>query len=147
MLDIRLKPSGYLILWLGATHAIALGLFLVLSLPVWPKLVATLFFCISLVFCLKRHAWLTAPSSIIALEIKEDCTCVIETRSGKRLDCILLPTSYVSASLTVLNFKANGERLARHAVLLPDAINPEDFRKLRILLRWKFKAKPLAPIT
>ena len=146
MLDIRLKPSGYLVLWIGAAHAIAAGLFLILSLPVWSKLVATLVFCISLVFYLKRNAWLAAPNSIIALEIKEDCTCVIETRSGKRLDCILLPTSYVSAPLTVLNLKANGERLARHVVLVPDAINPEDFRKLRVLLRWKFKVEPLAPI-
>lgn len=138
MLDIRLKPSGYLTLLLSATHAIAIGLFLVLSLPIWLKVAAILAFCTSLVFYLKRNAWLAAPNSIIALEIKDDYTGAIETRGGKRLDCILLPTSYVSASLTVLNLKADGERMARHVVILPDAINSEDFRKLRVLLRWKY---------
>ena len=146
MLNIRLKPSGYLTLLLSAAHTIAIGLVLALPLPIGLKLVTTLVFCVSLVFYLKRNARLAAPNSIIALEIMEDCACAIETRSGKRLDCILLPTSYVSASLTILNLKADGEMLARHVVILPDSINPEDFRKLRVLLRWKFKAKPLSPI-
>ncbi len=146
MLNIRLNPSGYLTLLFSAAHAIAVGLVLALPLPIGLKLVTTLVICTSFVFYLKRNARLAAPNSIIALEIEEDCTCAIETRSGKRLDCILLPTSYVSASLTILNLKADGEMLARHVVILPDSINPEDFRKLRVLLRWKFKAKPLAPI-
>ena len=146
MLDIRLKSSGYLVLWLGAAHAIAAGLFVILPLPVVSKLIAVLVLGISLMFYLRRNAWLTSPNSIIALEIKEDCACVISTRRGKRLDCILLPTSYVSAPLTVLNLKADVERRARHVVLVPDAINFEDYRKLRVLLRWKFKVKPFAPI-
>ncbi len=145
MLNIRLKPSGYLTLLLSAAHIIAIGLVLALPLTIGLTLVTTLVFCVSLVFYLKRNARLAAPNSIIALEMMEDCACAIETRSGKRLDCILLPTSYVSASLTILNLKADGEMLARHVVILPDSINPEDFRKLRVLLRWKFKAKP-API-
>ena len=143
MLNVRLKPSGYLALWLSAAHAIAIGLVLALPLPIGLKLVTTLVICISLVFYLKRNARLAAPNSIIALEVKEDCTCAIETRSGKRLDCILLPTSYVSVSLTILNLKADGEMLARHVVILPDSINPEDFRKLRVLLRWKYKPAPI----
>ena len=142
MLNIRLKPSGYLTLLLSAAHTIAIGLVLALPLPIGLKLITTLVFCVSLVFYLRRNARLAAPNSIIALEIMEDCACAIETRSGKRLDCILLPTSYVSASLTILNLKADGEMLARHVVILPDSINPEDFRKLRVLLRWKFQAKP-----
>ena len=145
MLNIRLKPSGYLTLLFSAAHIIAIGLVLALPLPIGLKLVTTLVFCVSLVFYLKRNARLAALNSIIALEIMEDCACAIETRSGKRLDCILLPTSYVSASLTILNLKADGEMLARHVVILPDSINPEDFRKLRVLLRWKFKVKS-API-
>ena len=145
MLNIRLKPSGYLTLLLSAVHAIAIGLFLILPLPIWLKVAATLALCTSLVFYLRRNARLAAPNSIIALELEEDCTCAIETRSGGRVDCILLPTSYVSASLTILNVKASDELLARHVVILPDAINSEDFRKLRVFLRWKFQAKP-API-
>ncbi len=143
MLNIRLKPSLYMTILLSAAHAIAMGLVLALPLSIGLKLVTTLVICISLVFYLKRNARLASPNSIIALQIEEDCTCAIETRGGKRLDCILLPTSYVSASLTILNLKANGEMLARHVVILPDSINPEDFRKLRVLLRWKFKAKRL----
>ncbi|HMK13611.1 MAG TPA: protein YgfX [Burkholderiales bacterium] len=143
MLYFRLNPSGYLTLWLSAAHAIAIGLVLALTLPIESKFVFALAICISLVFYLKRNARLAAPNSIVALELKEDWTCAIETRSGKRLNCIVLPTSYVSASLTILNLKADGEMLARHVVILPDSINPEDFRKLRVLLRWKYKPGPI----
>ncbi len=143
MLNVRLKPSWYLALWLCVAHAIAIGMVLALPLPIGLKLVTTLVICISLVFYFMRNARLAAPNSIIALEVKEDCTCAIETRSGKRLDCILLPTSYVSVSLTILNLKADGEMLARHVVILPDSLNPEDFRKLRVLLRWKYKHAPI----
>ena len=143
MLNIRFKPSGRLTLLLSAVHAIAVGLFLVLPLPIWLKVAAILAFCISFVFYLERNARLATPNSIIALETGEDCACVIETRNGRRLDGILLPTSYVSASLTLLNLKAHGERLARHVVILPDAINSEDFRKLRVFLRWKYKPGPI----
>jgi toxin CptA len=143
MLNIRLKPSLYLALLLSAAHAIVIGLVLALPLPIGLKLVITLVICISLVFYLKRNARLASPNSIIELQIDEDCACIIDMRNGKRLDCILLPTSYVSASLTILNLKTNGELLARHVVILPDAINSDDFRKLRVLLRWKFKTKRL----
>ena len=146
MLNIRLKPSLYLSLLLSAAHTIAIGLVLDLPLSIGLKLVTALAFCISFVFYLNRNARLAAPNSVIVLEINEDCTCTIETRSGKQLDCIVLATSYVSASLTILNLKANDKLLVRHVVILPDAINPEDFRKLRVLLRWKYKAKTLTPI-
>jgi toxin CptA len=143
MLYIRFKPSGRLTLLLSAVHVIAIGLFLVLPLPIWLKVAAILAFCTSFAFYFERNARLAAPNSIIALETGEDCTCVIETRNGRQLDGILLPTSYVSASLTLLNLKAHGERLARHVVILPDAINSEDFRKLRVFLRWKYKPGPI----
>lgn len=146
MLNIRFKPSINLALMLAAAHATAIGLILVLPLPVWLNLVAIVVFCINFAFYFRRNAWLSAPDSIVALEIKEDCTCAVQTSSGKRLPCIALPTSYVSASLTILNLKVGGERLARHLVILPDALSAEDFRKLRVLLRWRFKAKPLGAI-
>jgi toxin CptA len=146
MLNIRLKNSVYLAILLGVAHFIAAGLVLVLPLPIWLKLVAILAFCISLVIYLNRDARLAAPNSIIALEIKEDGSCTAETRSGKQLDCTLLSTSYVSARLTILNLKASGGLRARHVVIVPDRIDAEDFRKLRVLLRWKFKAKPVSPI-
>ena len=146
MFNIRLKSSTYLALLLGAAHCIAIGLVLILPLPRWLTLVAIPVFGISFGYYLRRNALLVAPNSITALEIKEDRACVLETRNGKQINCVLLPTSYVSASLTILNLKIEGKLLAKHVIILPDAVNAEDFRKLRVLLRWKFKAKSVAPI-
>jgi toxin CptA len=48
-----------------------------------------------------------------------------------------LGTTYVTPYLTVLNLRGHGERGARHVTLLPDSLHAEDFRKLRVWLRWK----------
>jgi len=33
--------------------------------------------------------------------------------------------------------KPAGSRLAKHLVILPDAIDAEDFRRLRVWLKWR----------
>jgi toxin CptA len=55
------------------------------------------------------------------------------------VEASLLGTSFVSPYLAVLNLKPGNSRLARHIVLLPDSLEKEEFRQLRVLLRWKFK--------
>ncbi|HMJ49425.1 MAG TPA: protein YgfX [Burkholderiales bacterium] len=146
LLNIRFKPSVILGLLLVLAHASAVGLLLVVPLPIWSKLVTVVVVCISFAFYFRRNARLAAPSSLVALEIKEDCACTVETRNGNRRSCTVLPTSYVSASLTILNLKVDGKLLRKHLVILPDAVNAEDFRKLRVLLRWRFKSRPTGAI-
>ncbi|HUL40558.1 MAG TPA: protein YgfX [Burkholderiales bacterium] len=145
MLYIRFKPSLSLALLLALVHALAIGSVLALPVPTSLNFVTIPLFFMSFVFYFRRTAWLAGANSIIALEIKEDGRGVAQTRRGEHLDCMVLPTSYVSASLTVLNVKVKEKRLARHVVILPDAVDGEDFRKLRVLLRWKLKTKLLAP--
>jgi toxin CptA len=42
--------------------------------------------------------------------------------------------------LTVLNLKLPGKRLVRHVILLPDALDENEFRRLRVWLRWGSQA-------
>ena len=42
--------------------------------------------------------------------------------------------------LVVLNLKLPNKFLGSSVVILPDSIDGEEFRRLRVLLRWKWKA-------
>ena len=48
----------------------------------------------------------------------------------------MLSSSFVSPSLTVLNLRVAGAARPRHLVILPDNVEKETFRRLRVLLRW-----------
>lgn len=55
---------------------------------------------------------------------------------GGRLDAALLPESTVFAWLVVLRFRIDGERKAHALTLLPDQMTRNEFRMLRLWLRW-----------
>lgn len=144
-LVIRLEPSLRLAVILTLAHAAAIGLLWLLALPAWAKASASAILAASLVFHLRRYALLCSPRSITRLEVMEDMTFKLETRNGARLDCELLGSSFVAPYLTVLELKPAEpvnvwQRPASHTItILPDGINAEEFRQLRVLLRWKWK--------
>ena len=77
------------------------------------------------------------PDSALALEVSSDHQFSMQTRASGWSEYDVLGTTYVTPYLTVLNLRGHGERGARHVTLLPDSLHAEDFRKLRVWLRWK----------
>jgi toxin CptA len=142
---------------LGFAHFAAIGLLWPLILPVSAKLAGSAFLVVSLVFYLRRYALLRSPDSAMYIELSEEMICTLETRRGHRVVCTLLGSSFVAPYLTLLELKplkrqettklpSHPDRLkrwggffARSIVILPDAIDAEQFRQLRVLLRWKWK--------
>ncbi|HET7062305.1 MAG TPA: protein YgfX [Nitrosospira sp.] len=146
MLVIRFKPSRRLALALTLAHFTAIVLLWPLALPVAVKLGASMLLGASLAFYLRCYAWLVSPGSIIGVELSGDMTCMLETRQGKQTPCTLLGSSFVAPYLTVLELKPLEplplwQRVfaSPGIVILPDGIDPEQFRQLRVLLRWKWK--------
>ncbi|MBY0578396.1 MAG: hypothetical protein K2P57_05050 [Burkholderiales bacterium] len=129
MIAVALKPSMRLALLLVAVH---LGAILFM-LQVSYLLAALLAF--SMAYSVMHYALLSLSGSIVALRIGKK-TCTVFTRGGDESNCTLQGSTYVSPWLTVLNLKGAG-RLAKTAVILPDAIDGEAFRQLRVWLRWK----------
>ncbi len=111
------------------------------SLPWWlvgPALAALV---ASLVFYLRREGLRFAPAAIVSVSLYPDCRCTFQTRSGARHEASLLGSSFVAPYLTVLGLKLADSRLARHVVILPDSVDVECFRKLRVLLKWRCNEK------
>lgn len=163
LLIIRLKPSVRLVMILSLAHFSAIGLLWPLMLPAAAKLIGSIILTLSLFFHLRRYALLRSPASVTGLELSDEMTCTLELRCGERIACSVLGSSFVAPYLTVLELKPlktmdSGESMpsltspvplaslppprmffGRSVAILPDGIDAEEFRRLRVLLRWKWK--------
>jgi toxin CptA len=101
------------------------------------KAVFTLAIALSLIYFMARDAALHAQRSIVALELGEQGEIACQTRTGAWLHCELLGSSYVSPGMTVVNLRLRGWAGHRRVILVPDNVDPDDFRRLRAWLRWR----------
>jgi len=134
---IAIAPSVRLAIALSAAHIAAAALLWLVPLPGLVRVVFTLAIAVSFIFLMARDASLHAPHSIVALEIKDGAGISLQTRRGEWLDGDLLGSSYVSPWLTIVNCQLRGRRGGRRVILLPDNVDPRDFRRLRAWLRLK----------
>jgi toxin CptA len=136
MVKIRIRPSRQLALLLALAHVVAAAVPLTLPLTVWAKGLLLLAIAASLGRSLWGPALLRAADAVVAVEIGEGGAASYQTRRGDWHHAALLDTSFVAAGLTVLNFRIQGSWIARHIVIMPDSVAKDDFRRLRVWLRW-----------
>ena len=139
---VSVLPSVRLAAIVCGVHFIAAVLLWLVPLSVAVKSVITLAIAVSLVYILARDAALHATNAIITLEIGEDDAVSCQTRGGDWVDCELLGSSYISPRLTIVNLQPHGRRRTRRVILVPDNVDPLDYRRLRIWLRWKRGDRP-----
>jgi toxin CptA len=91
----------------------------------------------SLVQALRSRALLLGDDAVIELDCGEDGGLGFVQRDGTCFAAEVLPASAVHAAAVLLRVRAAGERRPRSIVVLADSLEPEDFRRLRVWLRWK----------
>lgn len=74
-------------------------------------------------------------SWIVALRLSETALHV-RTSDGVERSAFLCPGCAVFTGLAVIRLKREGETKSRSLVVFPDSIQQDDFRKLRVWLRW-----------
>jgi toxin CptA len=134
---IAISPSVGLATALCVAHVAAAVVLWLIPVPVMGKLVITIAVALSLVFFVARDAALHAAHSIVALEIRDGGEVAFQTRQGDWLDCEVLGSSTVSPRLTIVNLRPRRRWGTRRLILVPDNVDPRDFRRLRVWLRWK----------
>lgn len=139
MLRVDLRPSYQLALIQVTAHAASGVVTILLHVPLAAKLAISFLIGVSLVHALSHHAFRRGSSALVAIELRENGTIAVQTRDGTWRDVHMLGTSYVTPLLTVLNMKLDGFRFTRHLVVMPDMIEADDYRQLRVRLRWKKK--------
>ena len=134
--QFNLQPSAYLAITLIAIHGAAVAALLALALPFWAHGLLILLLLANLLHHLWRNAWLSAPSSAVAVLLDGD-RIVLTQRSGIQIVGKLLSHSLIAPFLTVLNILPINSFHAHNVIIFPDSLDAESFRQLRVSLRWR----------
>lgn len=74
--------------------------------------------------------------AVRGFELRGDLTIVVASGDGRIRAGRVHPDSYVGARLTTIVWRPFGRWRSRAILLLPDMLPAEDFRRLRVLLRY-----------
>jgi toxin CptA len=130
-LTLRPRLSRRLAAFVLLTHLLASAA--VLALPGhWPLLLLPV--AASLVYQWRVHVLRRAPWSIQSMVWEADGTWHIALVSGREVEALLSPSTFVSVPLVVLNLRSG--KLRRWSLpLFADALDPDQLRRLRQRLR------------
>jgi hypothetical protein len=107
-----------------------------LPLPAWTTLVAWL--ALAVWAGVRWRSFGTEPQGGRVLDITLSGDRAIETRdaSHRRRAGVVRAGTYVAPSLTAIVWKPDDARFSRSILILPDMLGAEDFRLLRVRLRY-----------
>lgn len=129
---IELRRSTVYQVLLAAVHAAAAFSLLYLPLGWFWRVLALV-----LVFASAMAAW--RASDIVGLQLSAT-ELRVRTSSGLLVAASLRPGCAVFSWLAVLRFDCDGQAKSRSLILFPDSFSGDDFRLLRLWLRWSAKS-------
>jgi hypothetical protein len=133
-LQFDLKPSLKLAGLLFLAHVLALGAAWV-SLAGWPQVLVGLGVLLSGAGCLAEVLHRSSRAAV-SLELRADGRASWRDRNGRWHEGRLGNEHFVSTAFVVLRLDQTG-RGRKWLVLMGDSACPEDFRRLRVWLRWR----------
>jgi hypothetical protein len=134
--SFKLRPSRLLAVYFFILCVAALISLWVLPFPTLLLIAMTLMALCWGGYCLLLHANLRMAHSCIAFRLEDGDNIVLVLRNGRHLSCRISPDSLVTPYLVILNVVLNEKGGGRSLLILRDGVGLENFRRLRIALRW-----------
>lgn len=155
-IPLDFKPSVLLSAFITAVSAGAAGILILLEFSWQIKLLSLLLVIGSAIYSVSCHGLLLLPWSCVGLSINSKHELQLQRKDGVQLPVTPLASSVVTPYLTVLNCRLaddnplQGESLVKRCwfklhtihyavIILPDKLERESFRQLRVWLRWGVK--------
>lgn len=141
-ITLKLGASWYLALLLCAIMLMALGSVLTLAwfMPVpWWWLLAVMTASLVLLLgwqALRQHAWRQSDDAVVLLALDSAGHYHLTLRDGRQMAVRLQGDSVVFARLSLLNFRVEQGQGKMTCLIVPDAVDADEFRRLRVWLRW-----------
>lgn len=123
--------------WVMVVAVTALVAILVAGMPPWAKGVLALALAALSIRALRRHGCQEGPGSILRLVVDLAGCLEIEYRDGSQARGTLLDGCFAAPWLVIVRWLPDGGRLSRTIFIAADAVDADEFRRLRILLRWR----------
>lgn len=133
--QIELQPSRRLALLLGGAHCAALLLLVLLPMAWWVELPGGLLLATSAVMTIRQHALRRGANAVTALAFVDRSQLRLRMGDGAWREGRIRGSSTVGAGFAVLNVELKGKGSVS-VVFIGDGIAAEDFRRLRVWLRW-----------
>ena len=139
-IKLDLKPSWPLAMLFSGVALGACVVLVYLPLDYRLKLAMVAVTIIAGIYHTLQDALLMTPRSIIRLTLNSKGKFHLVCRNGVETAVSILPSSLVMPYLTVLNLDSGKRFSGRSLVITPDRVDKEDFRRLRVWLRWSPQA-------
>lgn len=131
-----LRPSRILAFLLGLLSFPVLLVLWQMALPAWLMIGLMLVVAGWAGYYLALDANLRLPHACVAFRLEEAGEIMLILRNGLHVPCKLRPDSLVTPYLVILNASMSGQRGERSVLIAPDSMNAENFRRLRVALKW-----------
>lgn len=133
-LRIRPRSSRRLAAFLLTTHGAALAVALGLPLDWYLRVGFAVAVLLALAYSAAVHILFLVSSAVREATWGSDGVWTLTLVSGEQREARILPSTYVTGNLLVLNFR-RGRWWSRSLVLLPDSLDANLLRRLRARLR------------
>jgi len=133
-LHLRPVVSRYLAPWLGLTHTTTFIVLWQLQLTMNTKVLLSLGLLVYLVWQIRHHLLRRNGNAIVEAVMESDGLWYLVLQSGQQKQAELQPYSFVRPWLMILNFSTGGGCGSLNLILMPDSLDRELARKLRIRL-------------
>ncbi len=129
-LPLRCQPSRSLLGILLGLHLLAAAALFLAGLPDWARWAGVLTLAVGAAFQLRRQ-------ETTELRLEPDGSLLLRSGEDEWRPAAVLAQTSVSPWLSVLRYRLEGEGRARSLAVLPDSLPADDFRRLRVWLRWR----------
>ena len=106
----------------------------------WPwRLISCLMLLVAAGHAILQHGLRRLKHSVVALQLKPDNSVSILLKDGRRQEVRIMPSTVVTPSLTVVHYRLQEAAWycpMHYVLILADAVDAEDYRRLRVHLRW-----------
>lgn len=134
-ISVVFKPSRLLAIVLLAAHIASTILILILPLPPWSKFLALPIIVASAWHNVRTYALLATLTAVRGVRILSNGN--LEIDRGKWQSATLIGEQFIHPQLTIIRCRTETSRRSIAIVILPDMLDVETFRTLRVRLKWR----------
>ncbi len=140
-INLTLQSSQHLYLVLILASLLFGGMCYFMPLPVFWRFLMIVFVGLATTYSCLRYALLAHPSSVVAIQVNSKNQLLLVRKDGQQLAVQVLENTVVTSGLTLLSCWVEEASLWQkiftlHVIILPDAVDVEHYRQLRVWLRW-----------
>jgi hypothetical protein len=139
---VALRPSRLITGWLVGLHGATLVPLWWSALPVWAGAGLAIAIAIHGVWAIRRFGRLQSPRSVAGIALQPGAGCTLRARNGAEFSGPVDPSTLVIGSLVILSVKVSAGHPPCRAIVARDMLDEDDFRRLRVGLKWGGSQEP-----